>query len=292
MKHFCIILLAISFSLPVFGQFDESLHTLKIANVKHKNNYVAAKQLSGVLSSLLGDSYNIKRKSSLVIQAAIDLGKSHLIEGMDVKAVGKPELRIRIIDKTVKRDTTFVFAKELSASTPAMLGQKLVETFDNDQQAQADFNALIKDFLTKNYADGCMDHFAKVAALRDKKEYRKALIILANMVSASSCAQKAIQEQEAIIAAMDEESCANKMQKAKILVNSSSVYEMRRAIRILLSISPSAPCADEALALSKEIGKKMEGKKNVVTELNEYQQFFLGGNEQWRAYYIDRVLSR
>ncbi len=292
MKKLFIFIFALFCSLATYSQMDASLHTLEITKIKHKNNYVAAKQLITLLGNTLGQSYNIKSHSSIVIKPKINTGKAHLIEGMDIKAAGKPELKFTIRDKTRKIDTSYVYVKELSAATPTKLGEKLVQTFSEDAQAKAELLEVINAFFAINYADGCAAHFEKVATLREKKEYHKALVILANMVAVSSCSEKAVQMQDEIIADIDQEACDNKMHKATILVNSNSAYEMKQAIRILLTISPTAPCAQEALNLSKQIGEKMKGKDKIMAKVNQYQQFYTQqGNDKWRAYYMNKVMS-
>lgn len=275
----------------VKGQFDESLHTLKINQLKSKSDYRTKNDFNSFLKDFLKTDYNLAARSIIVIKPVLKGGSTHLIEGMEAKVVGKPKLEIHIFDKISERDSAFVYSKDMSAMTDEDPNRKFINLFVEDKTAQIAFKQFLKAFVKEAFQNECATKFDAVAKMREKKNYRKAMILLANIAAESSCKAKAIQMQEDMLKEQAAKNCDKKIHQATLIVNSELVFQYKKALKILLSIPPDAPCASEALALSKKMGENMKDNPKAAADLTRYEQSFSNKND-WRTFYLERLLVR
>lgn len=288
MKNLLIILF-ISLGFSLSAQFNEDNYSLELIKIKYRANYRTAIQLTEGISNILSEDYNLVRRSNIQLSIIINTGKSNLIEGMDIQVVGKPEIKFSIKDNVTKNKNSYVYSKDLKVRTNKSLGEKLVNSFLNDDNAKKEFIAFVEEFVKKQFDSKCEKHFANIEKLANKKDYRNAIRQTMILIP-SSCKAKAITLKDQLFKDQADYYCEKKIQKAKIMVNSGIFFQMKRAIKILLSIPPDAPCATEAFGLSKQIGEKMKELNKTSKNIDTYIQLFNENKDDWRSFYIKSIM--
>ena len=88
--------------------------------------------------------------------------------------------------------------------------------------------------------------------------------------------------------------CNQQMQKIKILANSKQLLQMDRAVQQLLLIPPNAPCAAEALQVSKEIGEHITQQSGQTYELLVKYQHIMDNHslDDWFQFFSEKKLGR
>lgn len=291
MKKILVTSFVLLMAFVVRGQFDESLHTIKITQLKSKSDYRARNDFNKFLKDFLKTDYNVAARSTIVVKPMLKKGGTHLIEGMEAKVVGKTKLEIHIIDKISKKDSVFVYSKATSAMTDENPDKNFINSFLDDETAQMAFKLVLKAFVKESFQNNCAAKFDAVAKMKEKKNHRKTMALLANIAAENSCRAKAIQMQEDILKEQAVINCDKKIHEATLIVNSKLVFQYKKALKILLSISPDAPCAEEALALSKTMGENMKDNPKAAADLTRYEQSFSNKND-WRTFYLERLLLK
>jgi len=290
MKHLLLILFTfVGFSL--FGQFNDEKYSIDLLKIKYRDNYRTGRKLTEGLSNILSEDYNLIRNSNIRLAAVINTGKSHLIEGMDIQVIGKPELKFKIKDIVTKNEKSYIYSKDLKAGTSKLLGDALVNSFLNDDKAKDKFRLFIKDFIDLQFASGCEKQFEKIEKLVSKNDFRNA-IRQTIFLMPSSCKNEAETMQKELFKKQAIYYCEKKIQKAEIMINSGVSFQLKRAVNILLSISPEAPCASEALELSKRIGEKMSEVNQNSVSIKKYSDLYNGNRNSWKSFYIESLMTK
>ena len=121
----------------------------------------------------------------------------------------------------------------------------------------------------------------------------QALLILNNIKENSECksAKKSLAEKITEIQA--KEFCDAQIQKIKIMSNSTVPRQLDIAMRELLMIPPNAPCADEAISISKQIGEHLTQRSEKTKKLLIKFENIQRNNqwEEWFEYYLQGKLG-
>jgi len=289
MKYITTLLLTLILT-SASAQFQSQGYVLKVKPVKYKDNYKAARSLNTIVREVLESDYQFSNTSSIELKPVINTGKAHLIEGMDVKTSGKPELEFHLIDKNTKDKDVFVYSEQLTARTTGDLADALVESFGANADKQSELVTFVKAFVDKVFTEHCQEYKENIQSLNAAKKYDESIKLLLNYTK-SNCDPSAAGLLSKTLTEQSNDVCDTKMQKASVMVNSGVNFQMKRAIPILLSISPDAVCAGEAIQLAKVIGDKLGKTSTVAVELSQYQNF--GNNRSgWETYYLQQLMSR
>ena len=285
-----LILIAFSFLIQTANaQFAFEKYTIKLLPVKFKEDYRTGNQLNRNLNEIVKESFNISWNSSITIKPVINTGKVHLIEGMDVKSSGKAQLEFYIKDINTKEAVSYTYAKQVSGRTTKDVAKALVDAFENDVEKQAELIVVVSEFITDNFNKHCERYREQIVKFNQENKYDKALALLLNY-DQSNCDNEATSILSQTLEEQAAYNCREKIQKASVMINSGVNFQINRAIPILLSIAPNAPCADEAIALSKQVGEKMTDSNKYRLELSKYQSFS-DDYDSWKLYYLTKLMA-
>ncbi len=287
--RFIIFFLFCSISSPLISQFDSDSYAIKVLPAKSKDSYKATRSLNTIIRESFSENFVITHRSSFQIKPTINIGKAHLIEGMDIKATGEPQIEFHVTDKKTKEKDVFIFKQKVNASDNAKLTEALVDAFTLDIDAQQKLNDFINAFIDKVFKENCDKYIEAVEKLNAENDFHKSLEILINL-NKSNCSPKAKTLMSKTLKAQSDYSCSEKIQKASVMINSGVTFQMKRAIPILLSISPNAPCANEAIELSKQIGSKVDKTSKISIELSKYQSSQRNYSD-WEKYYLYQLMA-
>ncbi len=286
MKSFWLII-SLFLCIQSNGQLNLNNYSIKLKSFHSKDNYRATRNLNNYLNEQFQENYNIVYHSNITISSKAKLDNLRLIEGMDVKHVGKPKLEFRIQEKNTKKDTTLTYEYQIEGNNRSVVVEKLVESFIEDSDAIKEVIAISNAFITQCYIDHCSSIEAHIKSLLENNQSKQSLKQLVNF-KASKCSPNSDKLYEEVLNKIAQKSCDQKLQEAKIMINSGVMFQMKRAIPILTSIPPNAPCANDAIELSKEIGKQLETTSKHYVELQNYQQNKLS---KWEKNYLYKILS-
>ena len=287
MRNIITLVLVFLFFNSTMAQFNDANYTIKLLSAKYRQNYAATRDLDNYLRENLSSTFNIGKHSNIQLKPVVNIGKAHLIEGMDIKAAGSPQLEFIVQELSTKQKDTFIYSKELTAKNKAQMGSQLISLFIKDAKAMGDLEQFIIDFINQSLSDGCVKQFEKIDLLSKEQKYKDAIRLVTNLVP-SPCSAKAKIIQKELIKQYSESECESKIHNAQIMVNTGILFQMKRAIPILLSISPQAPCASEAIALAKKIGDKMSNKPSDSVDIIRYQS---GDSELWQKLFLLNLMK-
>ncbi len=287
MKKIIVLSLVFIFSQTSFAQFSSSNYTIRLTRAKFKQNYAASQKFNTDLNENLSNSFNIGHHSNIIIKPVINTGKAHLIEGMDIKATGNPQLEFIIQEKYSNKDDIFIYKKQITTKNISSMGDQLVALFINDAKAHDDLTQFINNFINLSFNEGCIKQFEKIDNLVQEQKYEDAIRLVSNLIP-SPCKSKAKSIQSELIKKYSETICKSKIQQASIMVNSGVSFQMKRAIPLLLSISPTAPCAKEAIELANKIGSKMDNTQQISADIKRYQS---STNAEWQKLFLMNLIQ-
>jgi hypothetical protein len=150
---------------------------------------------------------------------------------------------------------------QIKSSSKEQLANLLVETYINEKSNLVILHKMVAGFYEKEFNKKCKIGVEKIKQATENQDFTKALQLCA-FYNATTCKKETVELKTKILSEYGKQVCDNDMQKIRILANSGVEYQMVKAIDMLYKIPPKSPCADEAVKLSKTIGKYLLKKSS------------------------------
>lgn len=211
---------------------------------------------------------------------------TNLLEGIDTYYFAKLETTISIksninsLEKTITVQSEAKGKNECDAQRKAFL--KSVKG-----KNKAKVYELLKAYSEENFTSFCTSISEKASELMRAEKFQEALSLLNAIPEESECSSTLFSLRDNIVMEIANANCKKEMHELTLIVNSGEINLVKRNIYRLLRIPPNAPCADEAIELSKKIGELMKANNKSSKELKEFNLYILEKNESsWRNRYI------
>ncbi len=197
------------------------------------------------------------------------------IEGIESRTFvnGRFEIKLRnLIDDAVV--WTEKFKSMGKASNGRLAISDAVRKFASNALFIKDLQGEIEKNYSKILSENCENTLNKITKQGSWEELNRAFQLLQYFES-SPCSESAAVRVSDVSTAIDEIACKNVMHDLSIRIESGQ-FDSRFVLLKLLSISPDATCANEAVELAKRMGE-MKGRFNQSdrTVISQYVQILL-----------------
>ena len=293
LKYFALFICFLLCNVSSSQTFDPSKSNLKI-NVPASDNRSAARDLHQVLNTGLKKDFNVHAQSLFSVSPYVTIGDSKLIEGMETYTYTEVEIEFIIGNKINKETKKWNYKGRGKGRNSYSAVSDAMKKFRSDKKGLKEFSKVIAEYIDKELNGNCSAFLAEAKAALELENIDQALLIISNIKEDDSC-RSAIQILEKrIMEKQAQDVCEQQMQKIKIMVNSKQPLQLNRAVQYLLMIPPNAPCADEALQLSKKIGEHIDQQSGKTYELLvRYQNILHDGlSGDWFDYFLNNKLGK
>ena len=265
-KLIFILVLFFTFFGITFSQDepDDNKFTLALNVFSGSNQLTSGRHLEPGFKEV----FNSHGHSSLVLSVTQEKISEKVVEGME---------NITYVEYLIKTNFFSKYGDEKFKSTRkikgkgADLAEAMTNAFNNFAKNKNNFPSQLDSInviLHKKYIDNCEKVIAKKYS--DDSLYVQ-LASLKYIPKKSPCYNKAQQKIADVTKQQSTISCKESLRKMNIRIESKT-FDANMLVRQLVDIPGDSPCAAEALALAKKIGKEMPDKLNSASknQLNIY----------------------
>ncbi len=293
LKYFPLIYCLLLCNISISQEYDLHKYNLKI-NTPSCDNRMAVRDLHQALNAGLKKNFNIHPNSIFALNSYIEIGDSKTLEGMETYIYSDVEINFDVENIVTKEILKFNYRGKGKGRNQQGSISNAIKNFKSAKNGLKELSQQAIEYMENQLNNNCNAFIDKANNAAQKGELKSALLILNSIKENFPCydgkklLEIKIAEQQA------QEICDRQMQKIKIMVNSKQSHQMDRAIQHLLVIPPNAPCASEALELSKEIGEYIERQSGETNKfLVQYQQIQHDQLlDQWFLYFSKRELGK
>ncbi|GLR18779.1 hypothetical protein [Portibacter lacus] len=283
-----LTILLLALSLPFLSAQDSSpvlVLNLEIEGIECNKRFV--QEAYNKFASVYKDVVFAAQESDLhQLNIIPEIKSSNLLEGIDTYHYVEMNITLNL--------------QNLKTSTKKELHLKGVGKYKNEcgairkaylnalTSSKSDVKSFITDFYQSSFSNDCESFVEEAKVLNQKQRYREALILMYKAPKNEECSTEINQLTEDIHLNIAKASCEKEIHALTLIVNTKDLYQIRKNTYKLLRIPPDAPCAEEAINLSKEIGKLFEVEnQKLPKEVSEFNVFIENQNRDgWRDRYL------
>jgi hypothetical protein len=267
-------------------------HNLMVKNVESENRY-ASRNLYNSLRKRLAKKFIIHPQSYFFLESHVEVGESKKIEAMESYTYTDLTITFQFGNTVNNNYKQWVYEGKGKGSNENDAVNKGVSAFFKSPDGLKVLKAELDAYIQSELGENCMAFIEKAGAALNENEPKKAALILSVINEKSDCYARKEALEKQIIDQHKVNYCENEMQKIQVMVNSGQYRQLNSAVYKLLLIPPDAPCAQQALDLSNQIGEKMTRKEGKVYDLLiKYQGMHSNYSyRDWRRIYYEEILK-
>jgi len=281
MRVFLIFLFLISTSSLSFGQAEQVGKNIAIrVEFESKNRKLPgrypAMYLSNNLKRWVRKKYSLGKPKLILLKVSVESSNEKTIEGMETVILADVNLKLRIINTITGEEKEWEKVVKSKGSSLLNLKKAAVRKFIGSPGEQE----LIKfadDYLENEFLTNCQKYYDISTKKYDNGEYVEAVKILSYIQSETSCSKKAKNLMHEAFLMEQKKVCNDHIYKATLAYESG---DYNSSVNHLYKISPSSPCAKEAMKLAKKLGKKFKKSDTVPKKTISVHQFILEHAQQ------------
>ncbi|MDA9774344.1 hypothetical protein N9B82_05245 [Saprospiraceae bacterium] len=287
MKNIIASMLLCFFTFSSFGQSEEFMLVLELDATPFECNTRSVFELKRNLKKSYSENIIIVESAGInTLSINSEVVANKLLEGMDtyyfaeVETVIKIKSNINSLEKSITIKSEAKGKNECDSKTKAFL--KSVKGKNKKKVLE-----LLQSFNDENFSTFCTSISEKSASLMAESKFQEALSMLNNIPEDSECVSALVALRDKVELEIAAQHCEKEIHELTIIVNSGELSLIKGNIYRLLRISPNAPCASEAIALSEKIGKVMKTANSSSKDLTKFELYITENNQaSWRNNYI------
>lgn len=226
-------------------------------------------------------------KSSSVIILTPTIRKSgiKMIEGIETKKTTKASIGISVRNEAIKKDSSFTFTYNITASTDEALDEELFHKIASDADFSDKLTSLLEYFFSNT---SCEEMLKTVSGLEKEDKIKEALTLLLKVENSFFNCKGAFDNKKNVLKQKYEQKiCEDILYEANILINSGVEFQMNKAVGLLLKIPPTAQCRAEAIKLSEQLSKNKQVMQSNREKLAEYRNILIQNDLDWLIYLMN-----
>ncbi len=257
----------------------EDFFKLPLAFEASSNSSNNDRNVNQLLQKKLKRSFQLHQHSNFVLSSFYEMGDVKQIEAMETVTVQEVYYYFKLVNRITKTEKEWDFTINGKGDTAYKAQQNANRTMVKYKGELDKVLADIKTYIKEEQQNNCTTYVQFAQQQLETGNYITALRSVYSFPDDSECADTIQEIKQSVIEQHLANYCEKELYQIQIMVNSGELYQLRRAINKLLYISPQAPCAEEAIALSKTIGEQL----NPDTHTKSYEklnQFKTGLNNK------------
>lgn len=282
-------------SIFSFGQEESDVffkHNLMVKNTQSENRN-SARNLTSSLRKRLAKNFIVHPQSYFFLESHIEVGESKKIEAMESYTYTDLTITFQFGNTVNKNYKQWVYEGQGKGSSEYDAVNKGVSSFFKSPKGLKILKAELNAYIQSQLGENCIAFIEQAGAALNEKEPKKAALVLSVINEKSDCYARKEALEKQIIDQHKIDYCEAEMQKIQVMVNTGQYRQLNSAVYKLLLIPPDAPCAQQALDLSKDIGEKMTRKEGKAYDLLvKYQGMHSNYSyKDWRRMYYKEILK-
>lgn len=262
------------------------LFDLEIDHLECATSY-SQKEIIKQLKTSFEDNVLFVEDSEVNIMAInTSIISSKFLEGMDSYYFSEVETTIKLVSKISELEKSIVVKSEGKGKTECnSLNKAFSKSFKGKNKAKV--IELLSSYNKESATTFCSSINAKSNDLFKNRKFIEALTLLNTIPEEQNCSSELINLRESIEESIAKENCDTELYELQLIVNTGDTYLIKKNIYRLLRISPNAPCANEAITLSKQIGEILKIANSNSKDLQKFNLYIENNNnDSWRKQYI------
>ncbi|MEO1261447.1 MAG: hypothetical protein AAFZ15_21770 [Bacteroidota bacterium] len=290
---FLFLCLTITANLSTAQNYDAAKDNLKVNNPTSENRAVA-RDLHRALTNGLKKDFNIHSQSIVTLSSEVAVGESKTVEAMETYIYTDVKIEFQLNNSVTEKIAAWDYSGKGKGTDKYKSLSDAIKKFRSSKEGLKKLKEFISVYINEELKNNCDSFISSAKSAVNEDQLNRALLILNNLNDSLACQDAKKTLVQKITDQQAKNICDHQMQKIKVMVNSKQPQQLDQAVRQLLLIPPNAPCAEEALQVSEEIGKHLSEKQSRTHELLVKYQQVVNENlaEEWFQYFIQSKLNK